>query len=69
MTGGTPEIKQKAANTVARMKKNWNGIDNAETQYNAAKQNDKSVVANKPVGQKKAPNSNTLPKAGGVFLN
>ena len=70
MTGATPEIKQKAANTVARMKSNWNGIDNAETQYNSAKANDKNVMANKPVGMKRASSANGLQKQdGGVFLN
>ena len=69
-TGATPEIKAKAAETVARMKSNWNGIDNAETQYKAAKANDKSVVAGKPEGMKRASSQNGLPKAdGGVFLN
>ncbi len=70
ITGGTPEIKQKALNTVNRMKNNWNSIDTAEKQYNAAKANDKSVMDNKPEGMKRASSANGLPKAdGGVFLN
>ena len=69
-TGGTPEIKAKAANTLANMKNNWDGIDNAETQYNAAKTNDKNIVAMKPEGTKRASAQNSIPKAdGGVFLN
>lgn len=69
-TGGTPEIKAKAANTVANMKANWSGIDNAETQYNAAKANDKNILAAKPEGLKRASAQNGLPKAdGGTFLN
>ena len=66
-TGATQEIKQKAANTVARMRNNWSGIDNAQTQYNAAKAGDKAVVSNKPAGTKR--NRNKLGNANGVFLN
>lgn len=46
-TGATPEIKQKAMNTVNRMKNNWNGIDLAANQYNTAKMVDKSMQQNK----------------------
>lgn len=67
LTGATQGIKQKAANTVATMKDNWDGIDNAETQYNAAKSNDKMIVANKPDGTKRK--RNVMNNAGGVFLN
>ena len=67
VTGGTPEIKQKAANTVARMKNNWNGIDSAEKQYNSAKANDKTARANLPVGQKRKPKSSSN-GLNGVFL-
>lgn len=67
-TGATPEIKQKAANTVANMKNNWSGIDNAETQYNAAKANDATIRGNRPAGLKKSTSQNGLPKIdGGVF--
>lgn len=66
-TGATPEIKQKAANTVAKMRNNWSGIDNAQTQYNAAKAGDKAVVSNKPAGTKR--NRNNMGNANGVFLN
>lgn len=69
-TGATPEIKQKAVNTLNKMHNNWSGLDNAETQYNAAKANDKNIVNNKPIGQKrKRNNTNPFPKSNGVFLN
>ena len=69
-TGATPEVKAAAAQRLNSMKKNWSGIDNAETQYNAAKTNDAYAVANKPSGMKKATSVNGLPKIdGGTFLN
>lgn len=47
LTGATAEIKQKAANRVARMKKNWGGIEIAARQYKTAKDNDKSMQQSK----------------------
>lgn len=64
-TGGTPEIKQKAANTVTKMKQNWGGIDQAQTQYNAAKKSDGIVQSNKPQGMKRKTKKSGL---NGVFL-
>jgi len=69
-TGATPEVKAAAAKRLNSMKQNWNGIENAETQYKAAKTNDAYSVANKPSGMKKATSVNGLPKIeGGTFLN
>lgn len=68
--GSTPEEKMKGAETLRKMRKNWAGIDNAETQYNAAKNTDKSIQQNKPAGTKRASASDRVIKAnGGVFLN
>ena len=69
-TGGTPEIKAAAAKRLNSMKRNWKGIDNAATQYKAAKENDAFAVADKPTGTKKATSANGLPKIeGGTFIN
>ena len=68
MTGGTPEIKQKALNTVAKMKQNWNSIDLADKQYTAAKTADKTIQANKMPGTKRDTN-NIMKPSNGVFLN
>ena len=68
--GSTPEEKRQGARTLSRMKNNWNGLDNAETQYNAAKAVDKTIQQNRPDGLKKSTSVNGLPKMnGGVFLN
>ena len=64
------EEKRQGARTLSRMKNNWNGLDNAETQYNAAKAVDKTIQQNRPDGLKKSTSVNGLPKMnGGVFLN
>lgn len=68
MTGGTPEIKQKALNTVAKMKRNWNSIDLADKQYTAAKTADKTTQANKMPGTKRD-TDNIMKPSNGVFLN
>jgi hypothetical protein len=65
-TGATPEVKQKALNTLKTMKDNWNGIDAAETQYNAAKNVDKTIIGNKPAGTKRK--NKLMPGGNGVFL-
>lgn len=68
--GSSPAEKMAGAKTLARMKNNWSGLDNAETQYNAAKAVDKSIQQGKPEGMKKSTSNNGLPKInGGVFLN
>lgn len=51
-TGTTMSDRQKAANTIARMKNNWNGIDSALGQYNNAKSADKILQAAKAPGTK-----------------
>lgn len=66
--GATPEIKMKAAKTLNTMKKNWNGIDAAQTQYDAAKAADKTIQANKLPGTKRDTN-NIMKPSNGVFLN
>ena len=67
--GSTPEEKMKAAKTLSTMKRNWDGIDNAEAQYNAAKSLDKSVQANKAPGTIRKKNNSIIPGGNGVFLN
>ena len=52
-TGATPEIKQKAKNTVSTMQKNWGNIDIAKNQYNASKANSQNIIHSRPVGQRK----------------
>lgn len=68
INGSTPEIKQKAAKTLQRMKNNWNGIDVAETQYNAAKAADKTVQANKAPGTIRK-TDNIMKPSNGVFTS
>ncbi len=68
INGSTPEVKQKAAARLSRMRRNWNGIDTAETQYSAAKNADKASQDNKMPGTKR--NTNNIQKpSNGVFLN
>lgn len=50
-TGATQDIKQQAMNTVNNMKKNWNNIETAEVQYNAAK----NATTSGPKALKSAP--------------
>lgn len=74
LNNGNEYEKQKAAKTLQRMRNNWDGLDVADTQYQAAKLNDKTVQDNK-IGPKikSAPKQSGNGKAhtpkGGVFLN
>lgn len=52
LNGATPEERNKAAKTLSRMRNNWNGIDAAESQYNAAKIGDKVMQDSRPEGTK-----------------
>lgn len=51
-TGATIADKQKAAQTIQRMKNNWGGIDNAMMQYGNAKAADKITQSAKAPGTK-----------------
>ena len=69
-TGATPEIKQKAADTLDRMQNNWEGMDTAAKQYNAVKNTTRTINNNKPTGEKRASSLNGLPKIdGGTFIS
>ena len=68
INGSTPEIKQKAANRLNKMRNNWSGIDTAETQYKAAKNADKSVQNNKLPGTKRN-TDNIMKPSNGVFTS
>lgn len=72
LKNGNQEEKQKAAKTIERMKKNWNGLGVASNQYETAKKIDKDI---RPT-IKSAPKNNGNGKAhspkqptNGVFLN
>jgi len=52
-TGATQDIRDKAAKTLDRMRSNWGNIDDAETQYDTAKNLDKAVMADKPEGMRR----------------
>lgn len=67
-TGATPAIKAKAAQTASTMRKNWDNIDVAKNQYNAAKANDKAIMNNKPEGEQRKRNPLPTPP-NGLFLN
>ena len=70
LESGSGSEKIQAAKTLSRMKKNWNGIDAAAVQYEAAKDADAAVQHNRPEGLKRASSKNGLPKInGGVFTS
>ena len=70
VNNGNDTEKALAAKRLQSMRKNWNGIDKAETQYNAAENSDKFVRNNQPTGSKKTTMPNGLPKIeGGVFTS
>ena len=70
VNNGTDTEKALASKRLQSMRKNWRGIDNAQSQYTAAENSDKFVRNNQPTGSKTAKEPNGLPKIeGGVFTS